>query len=100
MEFGQDIDWELFDDFAAKQNYMALDHNISYPSSSRKGIDHYEINGPEENISTSISDIEQDQGIVKPNMPALACPECLNKVKAFQYNDEMAMFMCQNIQVI
>ena len=48
----------------------------------------------------SISDIEVDQGLAKPNMPALACPECLSKVKAFQYNDEMALFMCQNIQVI
>ena len=99
MEFGQDIDWQLFDDFAAKQNYMALDHSASHPTSNRKGLNHDEINGPEENISTSISDIE-DQGLVKPNMPTLACPECLSKVKAFQYNGEMAMFMCQNIQVI
>lgn len=100
MEFGQDIDWDLFDNFVVKQNYMTLDQNPSHPTSAVKGVDHYEINGPEENISTSISDIEVDQGIIRPNMPALACPECLSKVKAFQYNDEMAMFMCQNIQVI
>lgn len=102
MNIEQDIDWEAFDNFMTKDfshTFPNFDQDTPFFTSYIKDQEIQEVNMPEENISTSISDIELDQKIIRPKMARMTCPECWSKIKAFQYNKDMSVFMCENIKV-
>jgi len=102
MELEQDINWDFLNSSFAKDisNFpFPFDQGFSLETSEWKEKNPIEVNVPEEIISTSISDIEVDCGLLRPTLTRLSCPECTGRVKAFQFNQEMAVFMCENTQV-
>jgi len=102
MELEQDTNWDFLNSSFAKeisQFPFSFDQELPNETPDWKEKIPYEVNVPEEIISTSISDLEVDFGLLRPTMTRLSCPECTGRVKAFQYNQEMAVFMCENTQV-
>jgi len=98
----QDFDWNPFDLPLIKENSSFAFNNPEGPSDFdafflNKASN--EVNLPEEIVSTSISDADLEICLSRPHHATLLCPECKNKIKAFQYNEEMSVYMCQNIKV-
>ena len=103
MEFDHEIDWEFLNDSFSKafpDEYTLLNQEEAFFGPGMNKCRREEGNGLEENVSTSISDMELQVRLMKPKITRLSCPECSDKVKAFQYNQEMAVFMCENTKVI
>ena len=104
MELEQaDFDWNPFDLPLIKTDSSFPINLTENPSDFDALFLHKpskEVNLPEEIVSTSISDADLELCIPRqPHNSRMNCPECKNRIKAFQYNEEMSVYMCQNTLV-
>jgi hypothetical protein len=99
-----DHDWDVIDELYGhyESDTRVLDP-IKPNNVSEKITDNYKQSGTdivlEETISTSISEAETDRGLSRLKRLFVSCPDCAGMVKPFQFNQDMAIFMCQNKKV-
>lgn len=99
MSFAQQhINWELLESFISQPNYFCQEESFS--NSRLESIETTEVSLHQDHFSTSHSDMEVEPRPMQPRMArGMTCPECSNKIKPFQYNEEMTVFMCQDVKV-
>jgi hypothetical protein len=104
MQREYDEDWDVFDELYShyESNGHVLDP-IKMSNVSEKITDHYKQSGtdivPEETISTSVSEAEKESEPFRVKRTYARCPDCSGVIQPFQFNYEMAIFMCKNKKV-